>query len=176
MVPPGVVSPVFPCSAPLYPALRALEVAGGGLRKKGIRGAGSVVRSALSFGRHSRQPFGRGLAPLQPLPHPLGALLLGALTAPAPLHSTGLPSTAPPGLFRVPHCASVSDACVTAQTAVCATRKESENGGVTPGLTGYHTTTDQHEPSKGLHPANSHNTIQVSIALLGSGGATGTSE
>ena len=92
--------PRFPFVAPLYPALRSLEVAGGGLRKKGIRGAGSVVRYALSFGRHSRQPFGRGLAPLRPLPHPLVATLLGALTAPAPLRSTGLPSTAPPGLFR----------------------------------------------------------------------------
>ena len=112
--------PRFPFVAPLYPALRSLEVAGGGLRKRGIRGAGSVVRYALSFGRHSRQPFGRGLAPRRPLPHPLVATLLGALTVPAPLRSTGLPSTAPPGLFRVPHCASVSDACVMAQTAVCA--------------------------------------------------------
>ena len=75
-------------------------VAGGGWGKKGIRGAGSVVRYALSFGRHSRQPFGRGLAPLRPLPHPLVATLLVTLTAPAPLRSTGVPSTAPPGLFR----------------------------------------------------------------------------
>ena len=53
--------------------------------EKGIRGAGSVVRYALSFGRHSRQPFGRGLASLRPLPHLSTLSLREALTAPVTL-------------------------------------------------------------------------------------------
>ena len=48
----------FPLRYATLPTLRSLMVAGGGWGKKGIRGAGSVVRYAYSFGRHSRQPFG----------------------------------------------------------------------------------------------------------------------
>lgn len=74
--------------------------------EKGIRGAGSVVRYALSFGRHSRQPFGRGLAPLRPLPHLSTLSLREALTAPVTLslHRLALrtPTGAAPGaLLRV---------------------------------------------------------------------------
>ena len=74
--------------------------------EKGIRGAGSVVRKAYSFGRHSRQPFGRGLAPLRPLPHLSTLSLREALTAPVtlPLHRLALrtPTGAAPGaLLRV---------------------------------------------------------------------------
>nr|DAG98644.1 MAG TPA: hypothetical protein [Herelleviridae sp.] len=78
--------------------------------KKGIRGAGSVVRYAYSFGRHSRQPFGRGLAPLRPLPHPLVATLLGALTAPVPLSLHRLALHSPTGAVSGALCASVPDA------------------------------------------------------------------
>ena len=74
--------------------------------EKGIRGAGSVVRKAYSFGRHSRQPFGRGLAPLRPLPHLSTLSLREALTAPVTLslHRLALrtPTGAAPGaLLRV---------------------------------------------------------------------------
>lgn len=74
--------------------------------EKGIRGAGSVVRKAHSFGRHSRQPFGRGLAPLRPLPHLSTLSLREALTSPVTLslHRLALrtPTGAAPGaLLRV---------------------------------------------------------------------------
>ena len=77
--------------------------------EKGIRGAGSVVRYALSFGRHSRQPFGRGLAPLRPLPHLSTLSLREALTAPVtlPLHRLAL---RPTGAVSGALCASVPDA------------------------------------------------------------------
>ena len=78
--------------------------------EKGIRGAGSVVRYALSFGRHSRQPFvdpslrREGL--LTSLRYRFERLLLRLLR----FRSTGLPYAPPPGLLRVPFCASVPDA------------------------------------------------------------------
>lgn len=68
-----------------------------------MRGAGSVLRSALSFGRHSRQPFGDRPRYATVVASSLVALLFGALTAPAPLRFTGLPFTASPRLLRVPH-------------------------------------------------------------------------
>lgn len=74
--------------------------------EKGIRGAGSVVRYALSFGRHSRQPFGRDSAHAESLPHLSTLSLRGALTAPVTLslHRLALrtPTGAAPGaLLRV---------------------------------------------------------------------------
>ena len=53
--------------------------------EKGIRGAGSVVRKAYSFGRHSRQPFGRDSAHAESLPHLSTLSLREALTAPVTL-------------------------------------------------------------------------------------------
>lgn len=65
--------------------------------EKGIRGAGSVVRKAYSFGRHSRQPFGRDSAKAESLPHLSTLSLREALTAPVPRCSTGLPYAPPTG-------------------------------------------------------------------------------
>ena len=74
--------------------------------EKGIRGAGSVVRKAYSFGRHSRQPFGRDSAHAESLPHLSALSLREALTAPVALslHRLALrtPTGAAPGaLLRV---------------------------------------------------------------------------
>lgn len=74
--------------------------------EKGIRGAGSVVRKAYSFGRHSRQPFVDPLATLWGSPHLSTLSLREALTAPVTLslHRLALrtPTGAAPGaLLRV---------------------------------------------------------------------------
>lgn len=74
--------------------------------EKGIRGAGSVVRKAYSFGRHSRQPFGRDSAHAESLPHLSTLSLREALTSPVTLslHRLALrtPTGAAPGaLLRV---------------------------------------------------------------------------
>ena len=65
--------------------------------EKGIRGAGSVVRKAYSFGRHSRQPFGRDSAHAESLPHLSTLSLREALTSPVPRCSTGSPYAPPTG-------------------------------------------------------------------------------
>lgn len=118
------VNACFPKCRATFPALRSLAVAGGGWRKKGHK-RGWLSRSLRSLLRSAQPTALRSGSPLRSdPPSPLVALLLGALTAPAPLRSTGLPSTAPRGLFRVPHCASWTDACVTAQTAVCAIERQ----------------------------------------------------